>query len=167
MNFSQSQDEVMDLDTNTDSGDSRQQNGEYSPWPSSNGPALAEPQNDTLEGACAADYSNEEGPSDLPISCHQSCEIGQINLSSIFQILEDSAVSLLKDELKKSEHYLSQGYPVTSELHMEDDNDMDSDEHFQDNSAREGVRMMTRNFLRVMNKHDLADRLEKNENVAQ
>ncbi|XP_029102924.1 NACHT, LRR and PYD domains-containing protein 12-like [Scleropages formosus] len=165
MSSSESHDEAVELDDDSESTD-RQPDEMDSPGSSASGAAAEEVQSDAPLGACALDYRDEEELSDSPASSSQSGGTHQMDLSSIFQILEDSAVGLLKDELKRSERYLSEDHPTASEPHAEDDKDsvLDDEEGVEDSAAaREGVRMITLNILRAMGQHDLADRLEKNE----
>nr|XP_023663263.1 uncharacterized protein LOC111841618 isoform X1 [Paramormyrops kingsleyae] len=88
----------------------------------------------------------------------------QMDLSSIFQSLEENAVKFLKNKLKMFKKYLSQDYPACCEPQMEDDSVLDSDGKMQKICGREGALKITLYILRTMNQMDLADRLEHSKN---
>ncbi|XP_048851917.1 NACHT, LRR and PYD domains-containing protein 12-like isoform X2 [Brienomyrus brachyistius] len=121
---------------------------------------------DTSEGPEAAAI---EGGSSAPESDDQQEQAtasglsGEMDLSSLFQKLEDSAMSLLRNGLQKSKQYLSDDYPASPESPEEDDGSLDDEDQMQESSAREGIQLITMHILRSMNQKDLADRLEKNE----
>ncbi|XP_031665439.1 LOW QUALITY PROTEIN: protein NLRC3-like [Oncorhynchus kisutch] len=75
------------------------------------------------------------------------------DLNSIFRVLEDRVVVLVKRELKRFKRILN-------EVQREDEEVVDGEDEKQESSAREGALKITLHILRKMNQKELADTLE-------
>ncbi|XP_072563494.1 protein NLRC3-like [Paramormyrops kingsleyae] len=117
-----------------------------------------EPEAAVIEGASSAPEKDDQQEQAMASGLS-----GEMDLSSLFQKLEDSAMTLLRDGLQKSKQYLTDACPASSESPEEDDSSLDDEDQMQESSAREGIQLITMHILRSMNQKDLADRLEKNE----
>ncbi|XP_030609061.1 protein NLRC3-like [Archocentrus centrarchus] len=81
---------------------------------------------------------------------------GETDLGPVFQRLEDSIVTFVKNELKKTLNYLN---PESSESHEEDEEVLEGEDEAQRINA-EAFLKITVNFLRRMKQETLADRLQ-------
>ncbi|KAM6945803.1 NACHT, LRR and PYD domains-containing protein 12-like isoform 2-T3 [Aplochiton taeniatus] len=86
----------------------------------------------------------------------QSVQGHQTDLASIFTLLEDRMITLVKKELKRFQRILCPDYPECIESQREEE------EEEQGSSAREGALKITLHLLRNMKQQALADTLEKN-----
>lgn len=78
----------------------------------------------------------------------------------LFQSLENTIVSFVKDELNKIQKALSRGYPEGPESLREKEKLEDEDKE-QWKNIREPFLKLTVYFLRRMRQEDLADRLQR------
>uniref|UniRef100_A0A087XSY1 FISNA domain-containing protein n=1 Tax=Poecilia formosa TaxID=48698 RepID=A0A087XSY1_POEFO len=101
------------------------------------------------------DQQSSEVPSDP--SAQQT---HQIEMDSIFVLLEENIVTFVKNELKKIQKVLSPDYPECSKSLRDDDEVLKGDNEEQRRSSREALMKITLNFLRRMKQEDLADRLQ-------
>ncbi|KAL4009589.1 hypothetical protein ACER0C_003441 [Sarotherodon galilaeus] len=97
------------------------------------------------DGRSQVDQQSSEVPSG------QSSQQHQIQLDSIFMLLEDNIITFVKNELKKIQKVLSPDYPECLEFQREDD---------EQRSSREAFMKITVDFLRRMKQEELADRLQ-------
>ncbi|XP_062865958.1 NACHT, LRR and PYD domains-containing protein 3-like [Trichomycterus rosablanca] len=74
-------------------------------------------------------------------------------LESIFKELEVKVINMLKNELNKFKKLLNEDYPACSEQEVNDEKDL--------SSFREGALKITLNVLKIMNKTDLANTLQR------
>ncbi|XP_062865506.1 NLR family CARD domain-containing protein 3-like [Trichomycterus rosablanca] len=74
-------------------------------------------------------------------------------LESIFKELEVKVINMLKNELNKFKKLLNEDYPACSEQEVNDKKDL--------SSFREGALKITLNVLKIMNKTDLANTLQR------
>ncbi|XP_036377999.1 NACHT, LRR and PYD domains-containing protein 12-like [Megalops cyprinoides] len=93
----------------------------------------------------------------------QSGQSHQMNLSSIFKLLEDMLIQLVQNKLKKLQGDLSQDYPECFESQLEDPDVLDEVYRMLESCVREGAVKVTVHILRNMNHKEAADTLEKNE----
>uniref|UniRef100_A0A671UIR5 NACHT domain-containing protein n=1 Tax=Sparus aurata TaxID=8175 RepID=A0A671UIR5_SPAAU len=84
-----------------------------------------------------------------------------------FQLLEETIVIFVKNELKKVQKVLSSDYPEVLESQREDEEVLDGDDEEQRRSSREAFLKITLHFLRRMKQEELADRLQSNESVCE
>ncbi|XP_061578961.1 NLR family CARD domain-containing protein 3-like [Cololabis saira] len=94
------------------------------------------------------DQQISESPSGPSVQQHQT------QLDSVFQLLEDSIVLFVKNELKKIQKGLSPDYPESLE-HV-----LQGEDKEQRKSSREAFVKITVNFLRRMKQEELAERLQ-------
>ncbi|RVE75219.1 hypothetical protein OJAV_G00014410 [Oryzias javanicus] len=99
---------------------------------------------DSSSGVEQVDQQSSETPSGPSVQQHQT------QLDSIFLLLEDNIVTLVKKELKKIQKILIQ---------REDEEELE-DEDEEQRSIRESLMKITENFLRRMKQEELADRLQ-------
>ncbi|XP_078139886.1 uncharacterized protein LOC139913137 isoform X2 [Centroberyx gerrardi] len=90
----------------------------------------------------------------------QSVQELQIDLNSIFMLLEKNIVTFVKNELKRFHRVLSPDYPECLERQREDEGDVDGEEEEQRRSSREAFLQITLHFLRRMKQEELADSLQ-------
>ncbi|KAM4624388.1 protein NLRC3-like [Polymixia lowei] len=90
----------------------------------------------------------------------QSVQEHQTDLASIFMLLEENIVTLVKKELKRFQRLLSPDYPECLERQREDEEVRGSEEEEQRRRDREAVLKITLHFLRSMKQDELADSLE-------
>ncbi|KAM4614978.1 NACHT, LRR and PYD domains-containing protein 3-like [Polymixia lowei] len=90
----------------------------------------------------------------------QSVQEHQTDLASIFMLLEENIVTLVKKELKRFQRVLSPDYPECLEGQREDDEVGGGEEEEQRRRAREAFLKITLHFLRRMKQEKLADSLE-------
>ncbi|KAK3517002.1 hypothetical protein QTP70_029966 [Hemibagrus guttatus] len=76
-----------------------------------------------------------------------------LDLETIFKELENNAITLIKDELKRFRKLLSPNYPACTEREVEDEEDL--------YSVRQGALKITLHVLKNMNHTDLANTLQK------
>ncbi|KAF1393365.1 hypothetical protein PFLUV_G00014850 [Perca fluviatilis] len=90
----------------------------------------------------------------------------QIDLDSIFMLLEESIVTIVKNELKKFQKVLTPDYPECLESQREDDKVLDGEDEDEEErrSSREAFLKITLHFLRRMKLEELADRLQSRSN---
>ncbi|MED6234538.1 hypothetical protein ATANTOWER_015453, partial [Ataeniobius toweri] len=81
----------------------------------------------------------------------------QIQLDSIFKVLEIKILTYAKNELKKIHKVLCSDYPEYLKSPMEDKDDMDEEKK---RSSREAFLKITQHFLRNMKQEELADLLQ-------
>ncbi|XP_071390711.1 NACHT, LRR and PYD domains-containing protein 3-like isoform X2 [Centroberyx affinis] len=90
----------------------------------------------------------------------QSVQELQIDLNSIFMLLEKNIITFVKNELKTFHRVLSPDYPECLERQREDEEDVDGEEEEQRRSSREAFLQITLLFLRRMKQEELADSLQ-------
>ncbi|XP_013771501.1 NACHT, LRR and PYD domains-containing protein 3-like [Pundamilia nyererei] len=100
----------------------------------------------------SAAYRVDQESSEVPRG--QSAQQHQIQLGSIFMLLEDNIISFVKKELKKIQKVLSPDYPECLESQREEEE--------QRRSSREAFVKITLDFMRTMKLDELADRLQRN-----
>uniref|UniRef100_A0A8C9XS36 B30.2/SPRY domain-containing protein n=1 Tax=Sander lucioperca TaxID=283035 RepID=A0A8C9XS36_SANLU len=83
----------------------------------------------------------------------QSSQQHQIDLDSIFMLLEENIVTFVKNELKKIQKVLSPDYPECSESKRKDEDE-------EQRRSREAFLKITLHFLRRMKQDELADCLQ-------
>ncbi|KAK3541845.1 hypothetical protein QTP86_008049 [Hemibagrus guttatus] len=76
-----------------------------------------------------------------------------LDLETIFKELENNAITLIKDELKRFRKLLSPNYPACTEREVEDEEDL--------YSVRQGALKITLHVLKNMNHTDLTNTLQK------
>uniref|UniRef100_A0A3P8PQK9 NACHT domain-containing protein n=1 Tax=Astatotilapia calliptera TaxID=8154 RepID=A0A3P8PQK9_ASTCA len=81
----------------------------------------------------------------------------------IFQMLEDSIIMFVKNELKKMQNDLNPDY---SEWQRDEEEVLDSEEEKQRRSSREAFLKLAVNFLRIMKQEELADCLQSSERIS-
>ncbi|KAM4624390.1 NACHT, LRR and PYD domains-containing protein 3-like [Polymixia lowei] len=94
------------------------------------------------------------------VTSGQSVQEHQTDLASIFMLLEENIVTLVKKELKRFQRLLSPDYPECLERQREDEEVRGSEEEEQRRRDREAVLKITLHFLRSMKQEELADSLE-------
>ncbi|XP_019903501.3 NLR family CARD domain-containing protein 3 isoform X2 [Esox lucius] len=80
---------------------------------------------------------------------------------SIFRLVEENAIAMLKRELKRFKRVLCLDLAECSEIQRGDEDVVDNEEE-QESTVREGALKITLHVLRNINQTELADRLEKN-----
>ncbi|XP_032426059.1 NLR family CARD domain-containing protein 3-like [Xiphophorus hellerii] len=100
------------------------------------------------------DQQSSEVPNGPSVQQHQ------MQLDSIFMLLEDNIVTFVKNELKKIQKVLSPDNTECSKSQRDDDEVLEGEDEEQRRSSREAVMKITLNFLRRMKQAELADRLE-------
>ncbi|XP_036378002.1 NACHT, LRR and PYD domains-containing protein 3-like [Megalops cyprinoides] len=91
----------------------------------------------------------------------QSGQSHQMNLSSIFKLLEEMLIQLVQNKLKKLQGDLSQDYPECFESQLEDPNVLDEVYKMLESCVREGAGKVIVHILRNMNHKDASDTLER------
>uniref|UniRef100_A0A674DFY5 FISNA domain-containing protein n=1 Tax=Salmo trutta TaxID=8032 RepID=A0A674DFY5_SALTR len=81
-------------------------------------------------------------------------------LLDLFQLLEESIMTFVKNELKIFKRILSPELPEGFESQKQDEEVVDAEDEKQESSAREGALKITLHVLRKMNQKELADTLE-------
>ncbi|KAM4610429.1 uncharacterized protein ACJ7VT_013683 [Polymixia lowei] len=94
------------------------------------------------------------------VTSGQSVQEHQTDLASIFMLLEENIVTLVKKELKRFQRVLSPDYPECLERQREYEEVRVVEEEEQSRRAREAVLKITLHFLRSMKQEELADSLE-------
>ncbi|XP_023193647.1 NLR family CARD domain-containing protein 3-like [Xiphophorus maculatus] len=94
-----------------------------------------------------------------------TAQLHQIQLDSIFMLLEDNIVTFVKNELKKIQKVLSPDDTKCSGSQRDDDV-LEGEDEEQRRSSREALMKITLNFLRRMKQEELADRLESKQFAA-
>ncbi|KAM4610431.1 protein NLRC3-like [Polymixia lowei] len=94
------------------------------------------------------------------VTSGQSVQEHQTDMASIFKLLEENIVTLVKKELKRFQRVLSPDYPECLERQSEDEEVRGSEEEEQRRRVREAVLKITLHFLRSMKQEELADSLE-------
>uniref|UniRef100_A0A8C9YPN8 NACHT domain-containing protein n=1 Tax=Sander lucioperca TaxID=283035 RepID=A0A8C9YPN8_SANLU len=89
-------------------------------------------------------------------------ELFKLNVEFIilFQLLEESIVTFVKNELKKFQKVLTPDYPEYLESQREDKKVLDGEDEEQRRSSREAFLKITLHFLRRMKQEELADCLQ-------
>ncbi|XP_046902429.1 NLR family CARD domain-containing protein 3-like isoform X2 [Hypomesus transpacificus] len=90
----------------------------------------------------------------LDLEMNAQCQ--NMDLSSVFRVLEDNIITFVRSELKAFKNILSPGFES-----LKDDELVNSDDIKLESSAREGALKITLTFLKNMNQKHLADVLEK------
>ncbi|XP_071391130.1 NLR family CARD domain-containing protein 3-like isoform X3 [Centroberyx affinis] len=111
---------------------------------------------DFKDGHKSIDQRVHQERSEVPSG--QSAQEHQTDLASIFMLLEENIVTLVKNELKKFQRVLSLDYPECLERQREDE-EVDGDKEEQRRS-REAFLQITLIFLRRMKQEELADSLQ-------
>ncbi|XP_053188189.1 NACHT, LRR and PYD domains-containing protein 3-like [Scomber japonicus] len=111
-----------------------------------------------------ADGRVQQQSSEVPSD--QSAQQHQTQLDSIFMLLEENILTFVKNELKRVQRSLSQGYPECLESQSEDEEVLDAEEEEQRRSSREAFVKITVHFLRRMKQEELADRLQSRAGAA-
>ncbi|XP_067337307.1 NLR family CARD domain-containing protein 3-like isoform X2 [Channa argus] len=96
----------------------------------------------------------------------QSVQRHQTDLDSIFTLVEENIICLVKKELKMFQKVLSSGYPECLENQREDEEMMDKEVEEQSRRSREALLKITLNVLRRMKQEDLADCLQSRTHAA-
>ncbi|KAM4606446.1 protein NLRC3-like isoform 2-T2 [Polymixia lowei] len=94
------------------------------------------------------------------VTSGQAVQEHQTDLASIFMLLEENIITLVKKELKRFQRVLTPDYPECLERQREDEKVGGGDEEEQRRNAREAVLEITLHFLRSMKQEELADSLE-------
>lgn len=81
------------------------------------------------------------------------------------QLLEDSIVTFVKNELKKIQKVLTPDYPEFLESQREDEEMLESEDEEQRRSSREALVKITLLFLRRMKQEELADHLQSSKRM--
>ncbi|XP_025759981.1 NACHT, LRR and PYD domains-containing protein 12-like isoform X2 [Oreochromis niloticus] len=100
----------------------------------------------------------DQESSELPSG--QSSQQHQIQLDSIFMLLEDNIIAFVKNEMKKLKKVLNPDYRECLESQMEDEEMMEGEDDKQRSSSRQAFVKITVHFLRRMNQEKLADHLQ-------
>ncbi|XP_041735445.1 uncharacterized protein LOC121568961 [Coregonus clupeaformis] len=103
------------------------------------------------QGVPRDQHEKSESESEIPNG--QSAPSHEMDLSSIFELLEGNVITFVKNELKRLQRILCKDY---TDKHTKDEK--------QESSAREGALKITLHVLRNMNQKELADSLEKRKN---
>ncbi|XP_027856875.1 NLR family CARD domain-containing protein 3-like [Xiphophorus couchianus] len=85
---------------------------------------------------------------------------GQIELDSIFMLLESHVVKFVKNELKKIQEVLRHDHPKLFGSQFEDEELLGHTDEEQKRKSREAIMRITLKFLRGLKQIELADRLE-------
>uniref|UniRef100_A0A8C7VC14 B30.2/SPRY domain-containing protein n=2 Tax=Oncorhynchus mykiss TaxID=8022 RepID=A0A8C7VC14_ONCMY len=115
------------------------------------------------EGDFSLKQRNQQKRSESEILSGQSSQIHQTDLASIFSLLEENIITLMKNELKMFKRILSSELPQGFESQKQDKEVVEAEDEKQESSAREGALKITLHVLRKMNQKELADTLEKSE----
>ncbi|XP_029601953.1 NLR family CARD domain-containing protein 3 [Salmo trutta] len=99
------------------------------------------------EGDFSTEQRNQQERSESEILSGQSSQSHQIDLASIFSLLEAKMMTFVKNELKMFKRILSPELPEGFESQKQD----------RESSAREGALKITLHVLRKMNQKELAD----------
>ncbi|KAM4623977.1 protein NLRC3-like [Polymixia lowei] len=110
------------------------------------------------DGRHSTEQRDHQERSEVPSG--QSVQEHQTDLASIFMLLEENIVTLVKKELKRFQRLLSPDYPECLERQREDEEVGGGEEEEQRRRAREAVLKITLHFLRSMKQEELADSLE-------
>uniref|UniRef100_A0A674DHK0 NLR family CARD domain-containing protein 3-like n=1 Tax=Salmo trutta TaxID=8032 RepID=A0A674DHK0_SALTR len=113
------------------------------------------------EGDFSTEQRNQQERSESEILSGQSSQSHQIDLASIFSLLEAKMMTFVKNELKMFKRILSPELPEGFESQKQDREVVDTEDEKQESSAREGALKITLHVLRKMNQKELADTLEK------
>ena len=81
------------------------------------------------------------------------------HVNSLFQELDETVITYVKNELKRFKSILSSDFPEG--LESENQEVVDPEYQKQESSARKGALKITLHVLRNMNQKELADKLEK------
>ncbi|XP_051262433.1 NLR family CARD domain-containing protein 3 isoform X3 [Dicentrarchus labrax] len=106
----------------------------------------------------STDLTVDQESSEVPSG--QSSQEHQTHLDSIFMLLEENIVTFVKNELKKTQKFLSPDYPEYSDSQRENEEVLDNEEEQQRRSSREAFLKITLYFLRRMKQEELADCLQ-------
>ncbi|KAM4623662.1 NLR family CARD domain-containing protein 3-like [Polymixia lowei] len=93
------------------------------------------------------------------VTSGQCVQEHQTDLASIFMLLEENIVTLVKKELKRFQRLLSPDYSECLERQREDEEVRGSEEEEQRRRDREAVLKITLHFLRSMKQDELAESL--------
>ncbi|XP_013985352.2 NLR family CARD domain-containing protein 3 isoform X1 [Salmo salar] len=97
-----------------------------------------------------------DAPTEPKVQCEklqvETAQNQRTDLNSIFRVLEDRVIVLVKRELKKFKRILNEV--------QRDDEEVDAEDEKQESSARQGALKITLHILRIMNQKELADTLE-------
>ncbi|XP_071223472.1 NLR family CARD domain-containing protein 3-like isoform X2 [Salvelinus alpinus] len=116
------------------------------------------------DGVVSIEQIDQQEISESEILSGQSPQTHQTDVSSIFSLLEQNIVTLVKKELKRFKTMLSSDLPEGFEsLQREGEEVVDSEDEKQECSAREGALKSTLHVVRNINQKELADTLEKSE----
>ncbi|XP_036795536.1 NLR family CARD domain-containing protein 3 [Oncorhynchus mykiss] len=115
------------------------------------------------EGDFSTEQRNRQERSESEILSGQSSQSHQTDLASIFSLLEENIITLMKNELKMFKRILSSELPQGFESQKQDKEVVEAEDEKQESSAREGALKITLHVLRKMNQKELADTLEKSE----
>ncbi|XP_062275982.1 protein NLRC3-like [Scomber scombrus] len=118
----------------------------------------------TFKDGQPADGRVQQQSSEVPSD--QSAQQHQTQLDSIFMLLEENIVTFVKNELKRVQRGLSQGYPECLESQNEDEEVLDGEEEEQRRSSRDAFLKITVHFLRRMKQEELAERLQSRARAA-
>ncbi|XP_071028978.1 NLR family CARD domain-containing protein 3-like [Oncorhynchus clarkii lewisi] len=113
------------------------------------------------EGYFSTKQRNQQERSESEILSGQSSQSHQTDLASIFSLLEEKIMTVMKNELKMFKSILSPELPECFESQKQDKEVVEPEDEKQESSAREGALKITLHVLRKMNQKELADTLEK------
>ncbi|XP_064866785.1 NACHT, LRR and PYD domains-containing protein 12-like isoform X3 [Oncorhynchus nerka] len=114
------------------------------------------------DGDFSTEQSNQQERSESEILSGQSSQGQHIDLTSIFNLLEENIMTFVKNELKMFKRILGPELPEGFESQKQDKEVVDAEDEKQERIAREGALKITLHILRKMNQKELADTLEKN-----
>ncbi|XP_051258692.1 NACHT, LRR and PYD domains-containing protein 3-like [Dicentrarchus labrax] len=100
------------------------------------------------------DQESSEAPSGQSVQQHQ------IDLDSIFMLLEDNIVTFVKNELNRFQSFLRSDYSECLETQRKDEEVLETKDEKQRRSSREAFLKITLYFLRIMKQEELADCLQ-------
>ncbi|XP_059203368.1 NACHT, LRR and PYD domains-containing protein 12-like [Centropristis striata] len=95
----------------------------------------------------------------LQVPCDQPALTHQVELNSIFMLLEENMVSFVKSELQKFQKFLRADNAECLEWQCKDEGAVNSEEEKREKSSQEAFLKITINFLRSMQQEELADTL--------
>ncbi|XP_042245325.1 NACHT, LRR and PYD domains-containing protein 3-like isoform X2 [Thunnus maccoyii] len=90
----------------------------------------------------------------------QSALLDQIDLDSVFMLLEESIVTFVKNELKMFRLALTPDYAESSEMQSKDEEVMDIEDEEQRRSSTESFLKITLHFLKRLKQEEMADILQ-------
>ncbi|CAJ1064555.1 protein NLRC3 isoform X3 [Xyrichtys novacula] len=111
-----------------------------------------------LKSGQPVDASFQQETSEVPIN--QPTQQHQTDLDSAFMVLEKNIVTFVKNELRALKRILSLDYPTSFETQSENEEVSNGEDEEQTWKNREAFLNITINFLRRMEREELADRVQ-------